>query len=228
MLSNINLYNSLTGSQQTKIQSSEKIVSPQETSVTAKADQTNNDNLSLSTRAQKLSAITSEFFNGKPFASVDTAELIDRVYQYGLISKTEYATLSDKPQNVDDSTIIEPTSTQSLSKFIDRFKERLDDIDGYQESDDQTVTALRQALDSASAILDDVEQAKKSADFKSVLIDSKQTLTALLNSEEFSAMPLEDKVDMSNVIKTLDIVNKLSINRLDNPMINRYINVANY
>jgi len=41
-------------------------------------------------------------------------------------------------------------------------------------------------------------------------------------------MKFDDKVDMSNVIKTLDIIDKINVKRLDNAMINRYLNVASY
>lgn len=233
MLSNINMYNypdtgGLLGSQSPNVNSSDKIIRAEEAKVTAKTALENNGNLSLSTRAQKLSAITSEFFSGKPVASIDTAKLIDRVYEYGLISQKEYASLNDKPQGVDDAVVVEPTSTQSLSQFLDRFNERLSGIEGYQDSTDSTVVALKQALDHASIIFNDIEQAKKAPDFKSTLADTKETLTKLLNSEEFRAMPLDDKVDMSNVIKTLDVIDKISLKRLDNPMVNKYINIANY
>lgn len=228
MLSNINMYSSLLGAQHTNVSSSEKVASTEATPAAEKTDGQHNGNLSLSTKAQKLSAINSEFFNGKPFASVDTQKLIDRVYEYGLISKTEYASLSDKPTDADAAAVVESTSTQSLSKFVNGFKERLDDVDGYQESEDDSVVALKQALNNAADIFNDVEQTKKSREFKSMLADTKETLTTLISSDEFSAMPLGDRVDMTNVIKTLDIVDKINIKRLDNPMINRYINVANY
>jgi len=222
------MYNSILGNQSSGVTASATVTKTEEAKATEKGELQKTDNLSLSTRAQKLSAITSEFFDGKPFASIDTTKLIDRVYEYGLISQKEYATLNDKPQGVEDAAVIEPTSTQSLSEFLDRFDERLNNVDGYQDSKDSTVVELKQALAHAGTLFDDIERAKKEPDFKSKLTSTKDTLTQLLNGEEFQDMPLDDKVDMSNVIKTLDIMDKISIKRLDNPMVNKYINIANY
>ncbi|NRA55942.1 MAG: hypothetical protein HRU23_17530 [Gammaproteobacteria bacterium] len=228
MLSNISMYNSLLGNQSANINASEQLTKIEEAKVVANSELQEQGNLSLSTRAQKLSAITSEFFSGTSFASVDTAGLIDRVYEYGLMSNKEYATLTDNNYGIADTTEDEQTSTQSLSQYLTDLDQRLSNIDDYEDSDNSSVVALKQALEHASTIFDDIEQAKKEPNFKSNLATTKQTLTELLNSTAFSEMELKDKVDMSNTIKTLDIIDKISINRLDNPMVNKYINIANY
>ena len=228
MLSSINMYNSLLGNQQASINAADKVAPDDAAVAKAQVNQETDGNLSLSTRAQKFSAITREFFSGKSFASIDTAKLIDRVYEYGLMSKSEYETLSSKSTATDDTEIVETTSTASLSRFLDQFDQRLSGVEGYQDAGNERVVALKQALNHASLIFQDVEQAKKSDDFKSDLASSRATLTELLNTEAFKAMPINDKVDMANVIKTLDVIDKINVKRLDNPMINRYISVANY
>jgi len=228
MLTNINMYNAIIGNQQTNVSSTEQVFNAADAVTTTKPDNQTDGNLSLSTRAQKLSAISSEFFSGKAFSSVDTAKLIDRVYEYGLISKSEYQKVSEKTQSADDVKTVADTSTESLQIFIDRFEDRMSNVDGFQESTEKTVVALKEAFKNASAILNDVEHEKKSSDFKAVLAQTKQTLTSLVNGPAFSEMKIDDKVDMSNVIKTLDIIDKINVKRLDNSMVNRYINVANY
>jgi len=170
------MYNTIVGNQQSGVSSTQETFKAEDSTTTEKTAHINSDNISLSTRSQKLSAISGEFFSGKSFSSVDTAKLIDRVYEYGLISKSEYNTLNHSTTSEDGAKTDEPTSTASLQQFIDQFKQRMGKVDGFQESTEKSVVALKEALNNASTILNDVEQAKKSPDFKAVLTQSKQTL----------------------------------------------------
>ena len=177
MLTNINMYNTIVGNQQTSVSATREAFKIEETVATA---------------------------------------------------KSEYNTLSESTPSVDNADTIESTSTESLQQFIDRFKERMGKVAEFNESTEESVVALKEALNNASLILNDVEQAKKSSDFKAVLTQTKQTLMEMVNAESYSEMKIDDKVDISNVIKTLDIIDKINVKRLDNAMVNRYINVANY
>ena len=228
MLNSIGLYNHLAGNQASGLAASEQIQAADSKPAKQSVAKISGENLSLSSRAQKLNAINNEFFNGKAIASVDTAKLIDRVYEYGLISKGEYGQLTRAPQDSEGQPIDTPTSTQSLTQFLDHFEQRLEKVEGYQDSDQQSVIDLKSALASAKGILGDVEGAKGNPQFKNTLDTTKSVLNDLLGQEAFADMPLEDRVDMSNVIKTLDIVDKIDPKRLDNQRVNHYIAVANF
>ena len=53
------------------------------------------ENLYLSSRAKKINAISSEFFNNGAMNFNDVNALKERAYELGLISKQEYARLTD-------------------------------------------------------------------------------------------------------------------------------------
>jgi len=137
------MYNTIIGNQQTHINSTKEVFEATQTTIAEKTEIPTSSNLSLSTRSQKLNAISSEFFNGKAFSSIDTTKLIDRVYEYGLISKSEYNTLNESTQNEGDSEAQESTSTASLQQFIDQFKERMGKVDGFDQSTQESVVALK-------------------------------------------------------------------------------------
>ena len=52
------------------------------------------ENLILSSRSQKLNAISNEFFSQGNFTQIDSTALIERVHEYGLMNDDEYEQLT--------------------------------------------------------------------------------------------------------------------------------------
>ncbi|XPF93680.1 hypothetical protein ACM9HF_16890 [Colwellia sp. RE-S-Sl-9] len=244
MINNINLFNSLfnTGPALSSNTSEvDDIVAAHIQDVTVNTEDTSSDspNLYLSTRAQKISSLSNEFFGqgGLNFEDVDS--LKERVYQLGLISKEEYANLTHTQLSDEELAASKDLSSQNLASFIGDFLERLNaanvdevvnadnaDNDEETEEESETLTALKSALSQAKTILIDVEEAKKDPEFKESLTNSLSLLTEVINTNAFEIMPLDDKVGLSKVYQALEIVDKISPQRLTNDKLNRYMQVA--
>lgn len=241
MINNINLFNSLfnTGSAiPSNTSEVDEIVAAhkEDTSTSVQNTSSNSSNLYLSSRSQKISSLSNEFFGqgGLNFDDVDS--LKERVYQLGLISKEEYANLTHTELSDEELAASKDVSSQNIASFIGSFLERLDaidvkavtnaDNDEEPEEESETLTALKSALSQAKTILIDVEEAKKSPEFKESLTSSLSLLKEVINTNAFEIMPLDDKVGLSKVYQALEIVDKISPQRLTNDKVNRYMQVA--
>ena len=74
--------------------------------------------------------------------------------------------------------------------------------------------------------LKDIETAKVSPDFKESL---NQTITALkdtIKTEVFERLPLDDKVNIVKITKSLDIIDKVTAQRLTNSKVNLYLDIS--
>lgn len=247
MINSLNLYNTYANQGtnalvQTAVdKTSEQSVKNQQGQETQK---TGGQHLYLSSKAQKLNALTDEFFSGKGISSFDVDALVERVYQYGLISKSEYSGLSDKnATNVNAIGSGQPSekiSTQTLVDFIDDFQQRLEHSEDDDEvssdttteqaeqveEENQALTDLKTALEQAKTILSDVELAKQSPDFKQNITQTIDTFKGIITTTAFEKMSLDDKVSLSNVEKTLEIIDKISPSRLSNSKVNQYMNIS--
>jgi hypothetical protein len=235
MINNIHSYNSNYNINSSSSSSSEvdKIIQDHKQSSATKGDAVSNasENLYLSSRAKKINAISTEFFNNGAISFNDVDALKERAYQLGLISKQEYAHLNDSGAAVKDTSLNEEMSSQTLANFASDFVERLDatDIDATEsesETESQILLALKDAFTAASKILSDVDTAKNSPDFKESLAATLSTIRETINSDSFEIIPLDDKVAMTKVYQALEIVDKMSESRLSNAKINRYIQVS--
>ena len=192
------------------------------------------NSLYLSSRAQKINAISSEFFSGAELTFDDVGALKEKLYQFGLISKGEYATLNGTTAEATTNESSEITSTTTLTNFLGDFIERLnkDDSDKSTDSDDEDVTesetivALTGALTSAKEILKNVEEQKQQTDFKTSLQGALALLKETINDKSFEKLPLDDKIGLSKVHQALEIVDKLSPQRLNNDKVNQYIKLS--
>jgi hypothetical protein len=238
MINNINSYNgnyNINSSPSSSSSEVDKIIEDhKKSSVTAGDVAPNvNENLYLSSRAKKINAISTEFFNNGAISFNDIDALKERAYQLGLISKQEYAHLNDSGAAVKDTSLHDKISSQTLASFSSDFVERLDatDVDANEnenenETESQILLALKAAFTTASKILSDVDTAKNSPDFKESLASSLSTIRETINSDSFEIIPLDDKVAMTKVYQALEIVDKMSENRLSNSKVNRYIQVS--
>ena len=136
------------------------------------------ENLHLSSRAEKLNALSNEFFKSGALTAIDVNALVERTYELGFISKNEYLKLSENSVSEETGNKMEKTSTTTLIDYIYEFKERLDKLDDKEleqatPEEKESLAAMIKSLNSAQRILSDVEEAKRLPNFKS---DLKETI----------------------------------------------------
>ncbi|KGJ91749.1 hypothetical protein [Colwellia psychrerythraea] len=194
------------------------------------------DNIFLSSKAHKINAISTEFFSGAQLTFDDIGKLKEKLYQFGLISKGDYAALTSDTVNKSNDEINEQMSTTVLTSYIGNFIERLN-VDKASETDNdtqadevvtesETIVALTAALTTAKAILVNVEEQKQQADFKSSLQNTLLLLKETINDKSFTDLPTDDQIGLSKVHQALEIVDRLSPQRLNNDKVNQYIELA--
>lgn len=242
MINNLGLFNSLfnTSSQVTSTSNSkvDTIIEEHKNKKTEAEEikQTTDTNLYLSSKSQKINALSNEFFNKKDLNFLDIEQLKERAYQFGLISKSEYSALSNAEVTNTNNELSNKTTTVSLSGFIDDFLKRLDVVnEEFEESDTQednesvaheTLLALKTSLQTAKDILINVDEAKNKDSFKTSLNESLAFIKETINTDAFDKMKLDDKVGISKVYQALEIVNSITPQRLSNAKINRYIDLS--
>jgi hypothetical protein len=229
MISTINTTSTPLSQNYSGVTSTESIDSDAASTTTEQAATASNDNdLSLSTRSQKLSAIDNEFFNGSALTSDDITTLVERLYEYGLISSGELTTLNGEETDSDPDEV-DPTSaiiTQSLLSYIDDLEESLAALDETEMFGTVSLDELQTALDSAKTIINDVATAKTESDFKQTVSENNQILTQAMDSVEFYAMSEADQTTLNDIVKTLTVIDKLSVNQLTNASVSQYIAIS--
>jgi hypothetical protein len=241
MINNINTYSNLfnaSSSASTTTSEIDEIIAAnkQETITTEQAGESNS-NLFLSSRAQKVDSLSREFFSqgGLTFDNIDVFK--ERAYELGLISKQDYSRLAETVSTVSNAneTADNELPNQSLVSYISDFLVRLDEPDPTEtdisdeensEEDSDALTALKQALSTAKTILDDVELAKADPDFKESLTSTLALLKETIDSDSFKKIPLDDRVGLAEVYKAVDIIDKISPQRLNNDKLNQYIKIG--
>ncbi|TWX70801.1 hypothetical protein ESZ36_03870 [Colwellia demingiae] len=239
MINNLGLYsatfnNNSTVSQQNTAEIQAITDKHADSSVKSEESAVVDNSLYLSSRAQKINAISSEFFSGAELTFDDVGALKEKLYQFGLISKGEYATLGGTTTDATTSESSANTSTTTLTNFLGDFIERLnkdDDADGDTDSDEkvtesETIVALTGALTTAKKILNNVEEQKLQTDFKTSLKGALALLKETINDKSFEKLPLDDKIGLSKVHQALEIVDRLSPQRLNNDKVNQYIKLS--
>ena len=237
MLNNINSYSSLINTPSTNTSTSEidSIIAQHKESTAEQAASvtTNQNSLYLSSRSQKINALSKEFFSGDSLKFDDVESLKERVYQLGLISKDEYAKLTNTSSDIDTNTPNTDNSTLGLTEYMGDLITRLQADENNDASDpeseeqrSETLSILIKALESAKAIISDVEEAKRETDFKESLQATLSTLKDTVEDPAFEKIPLDDKVGLSKVYQTLEIVDQLSPQRLNNAKLNKYIDLS--
>ena len=233
MINNISTYSALinTGLTTTNNSEVESIIEQHKASNADKITTTAVDqsNLYLSSRAQKINAISQEFFSGDTFNFNDVESLKERVYQLGLISKNQYTALTNSST---EPSAQSENSTLGLTNFIDNLLERLQSDDDAQSNESEpaqeseALTALIEALEAAKEIISNVDDAKRDTNFKSTLNETLSLLKQTIEAPTFEQIPLDDKVGLTKVYQTLEIVDQLSPQRLNNEKLNKYIDLS--
>lgn len=218
--------------------------STESTAATQSTESNVTENFYLSSKSQKIFAISKEFFSSGSLSFNDVDALKERVYQLGLISKQEYAQLTDTDLTNNDSQLNAEMSSQTLADFSGDFIQRLnsseneesEDIEensDIEESDEnnsieesESVLALKEAFTTAQTILSDVESAKNDPDFQASLTAALSLFKETINDDSFEMIPLDDKVGISKVYQALEIIDKITPTKLTNEKVNRYIQIS--
>lgn len=250
MINNINGYSSLfntdTSSTTSTVEDAINTITQSE-SATETTESEALSNLYLSNRSQKINAFSTEFFGNGDININEVSALKERAYQLGLISKEEYARLTDTELSENDMMVNRKMSGETLASFSENFIQRLDvEIAADENSSEEdlndsnatetdtereaakahiltTLNNLKSALTAAKSILENVESAKSDENFKETLSNTLSSLKETISSDAFEFMPMDDKVGISKVYQALEIVDKISPQRLNNTKVDRYI-----
>jgi len=240
MVNNINSYTSLFNTNSLPSSSTsevEKIIlaHKNEATVNDESNTSTNTSLNLSSRAQKVSALSNEFFSGGDLSFNDVDALKERIYQFGLISKEEYAGLTKTTLSEEDKAASKDVSSQNLASFLGDFLDRLDETKAGKTDDlnsngnaeeSEILIELKVALLKAKDILADVDKEKSDPKFKESLMNSLSFIKDTINTKAYETMQLDDKVGLGKVYQALEVVDKMSPQRLTNEKLNRYMKVA--
>lgn len=178
------------------------------------------ESLKLSSRSQKLQAISEQFFSHGNFTQVDTKKLIEKVHEYGLISDNEYQSLGASALFKKDDKAVDDKKVGSLVDHLQSVKNAVD------KTDTQENKELSIGLSKAMTILSDVEKAKSSATFKQDINSAMQQLEKLSESDSFKKLDQKYKEAIEGSVAALEVIDKISPKRLSNPFINRYLDFS--
>jgi len=178
------------------------------------------ESLKLSSRAQKLQAISAEFFSHGSFTQVDTKKLIEKVHQYGLISDKEYQSLGANPLFKDDDKKSDDKKVGSLIDHLQDVKKAVDKTDTPENKE------LSLGISKAITILSDVEKSKLSPTFKQDINSAMLQLEKLSLSDSYKKLDQPYKDAIQGSVAALDVIDKISPKRLSNPFINRYLDFS--
>ena len=171
------------------------------------------DSIQLSTRAQKIQKLNDEFFPDGPHSLRITPDFIQRLQEFGFISKTE-AEGFDKHLN---SKTELPGTVGDISRNIETITHRVNRIN----SEDPLIGILHRA----DAILNNLDGSKPNAlanDIKTVNAE----LTNYLNSNEADELTQPEKNALDDLSTALKVADKLNPANLSTAKLNQYLAFA--
>jgi len=171
--------------------------------------------VALSSRSQKLAAITGEFFSGKDLTQLDIGELSQRLGEYGLITSEQHAKLNSSLKS-NNANAHQPS--QKLSSFLNNFSNS-----AQGKALDESLTT---SLDNAGHILKNVNKAKEDENFSHILNQTISEFDKFLTSEEFKELTPADQQSFKTVTSALNIVDQITPKNLNNKQLNSYLSIA--
>lgn len=173
----------------------------------ADAEQTDN-NVQLSTRAQKIQKLNEEFFPSGPKNIRITPDFVARLQEYGLISAADAESLS--PGNSESTS-----SLEELSLFAERYSSRLEE----EDPDSNLITTLNKA----NSIIDAWESSDPNsmAELNTVLV----ALTEFNDSPMQETLNYDDQKSMRELELAMNIAQKLNPESNVSQEINSYLNI---
>ena len=165
------------------------------------------DDISLSSRAQKIQMLNEEFFPGGPSSVTITPDFIQRLHEYGFISESEANDLSS-------GTTAESESTDTVGALSDEIKRITQGL----EADSSLIGILNRADDIINN-LDGTKPTHLTNNIKLVDVE----LNAYLNSDEAAQLTETEKQSMEQLSLALTLADKLNPNNLTSPKLNSYL-----
>jgi len=230
-MNSIGLYNSLvnTGYPQStgdnQVEKADKVTPLNDVSKDKASDAGAGESLNLSSRSQKLHAISEQFFSHGNFSQIDTKALIEKVHEFGLISDDEYQSMKGSALFKSRFEQEEEKEPASLVDYLRDIKKAVDKTEEGAKPSAKNIS-LSVGLDKAMAILSDVEKAKTSPNFKQDINQAQSELTKLASSDSFSKLGSSYQEAVKSSSAALEIIEKISPQRLSNPFVNRYLDFA--
>ena len=227
MINTVNTTSTPLSQNYSGVTSTESVDSESAPTTTEQVASTSSDeDLSLSTRAQKFSAIDNEFFSGGHLTSEDIKTLVVRLHEYGLITNTEYSTLKGEESTSNDSEDVSEKLTQTLISYIDEVEQSLSVRDETDTFGSVGIDEFQSALSSARTIISDVATAKTKSDFKQTVNENNKTLMEVTGSQEFSTLSTEEQAVLNEVVQTLTVIDKLSLDQITNSSVSKYVAIS--
>lgn len=207
----------LTNSSETQVAEVRKTDVKQDLAKHISSNSNTNESLKLSSRSEKLQAISKQFFSGSNLVNIDVKELIEKVYEYELISDEQYQSLKNNP-------LFKWEDNKSEDKKIDSLVESLQSVRKVIDSSNSINKAqFLSGISDAITILSDVEKAKTSPTFKQDIANAMNQLEKFTESESFKKLESKQQDSVEWSIAALEVIDKISPKRLSNPSINRYL-----
>ena len=181
--------------------------------VSNKKDSTGSISVELSSRAQKLQKLNEDFFPGGYQTIKITSDFIGRLQEYGFLSQEEAEQLTPKKEATTGQQ--ESVDLNELSNFIGQFKDKLE-----KEDPDNGLIAT---LQKADHIINNFDTQTMKSDIKNVINDLKE----YSSSEKAENLSAVEKDFLSKLEITLQVADKLTLERNASPKINEYLSVLN-
>lgn len=175
----------------------------------------------VSSRAQKLKALADEFFSGG-INSANLDALKERAYEYGLLSKHQFNSLTNASNKVETN---QPEKTsQSLADELNKVKTQIEKRNKEVPEDKrQDVSSVTNVLTRVSSILTDPEEAITNEQFKSQIATAIKDLKGIIDSVTFGNLPLNERASITNSASALSVIESLAPRNLSNEKVNQYL-----
>lgn len=178
----------------------------------------------VSSRAQKLQALSAEFFAGDGITNTNIDALKQRAYEYGLISEVKFKQLTSGAANPNQRFEETKQNTQSLADELNKIEKELAKRNQeVPEEERQDVSPILKTLSDAAKILKDPETAITEEQFKQNIAKTLKELNDIIESDTFSNLPINERVGITNATKGLSIVESIAPRTSNNSRINQYI-----
>jgi len=180
-----------------------------------KADKTAED-ISISTRAQKLQKLSKEFFPSGPQSLKITPQFIQRLQEFGFISASQAENLN--PQ-------VTSSETESGTKTVGELKAFTETL-GSKLKKESPGHSLIDVLEKSQEVLggfDKTLASPKETNYSSLI----NTLTEFVNSPDTNTLSQSDKNGLKTLAITISIADKLGSAESTTKEINQYLSILN-
>lgn len=208
--------NTTSSAYQTNVSSSSVSSSDDNTVNTtdSNTEQKTTTDVELSTRAQKIQALSEEFFPGGPKTVVISDAFIERLHEYGLIGDEDAQQLSASLASSSSSSLDEEIPLDTLA---DDLKTLISYLEQEQADEGDTNT-----LSKAVEIIESFDSFSSSS---AELTSLRQEVGNLKNSDLEPALTQAQQNTLTDLETTLSVAAKLSPENVSSDQINHYLDI---